>query len=120
MAIGGCGGAPDGKAFFGGFERAVEIGRTGVRQARERLFCCRIDHVLAGAAVAVEPLAVDIKFEIGVHGILFASSDASSTMCDGALANELAGFSVAFIPPVRRHVGAPNKSPGLGPGRECM
>src|SRR5208282_1895443 len=41
-------------------------------------------------------------------------------MCDGALANELAGFSVAFIPPGRRHVGARNKSPGLGPGLECM
>src|SRR5215469_12120236 len=34
---------------------------------RERLFGCRIDHVLAAAAVAAEPFAVDEKFEIGVH-----------------------------------------------------
>src|SRR5262249_60162764 len=34
---------------------------------RERLFRCRIDHVLTAAAVAAEPFAVDEKFEIGVH-----------------------------------------------------
>ena len=41
-----------------------------MRQMRERLFGRRIDHVLAFAAVAAEPFAVDEKFEIGVHDVL--------------------------------------------------
>ena len=39
---------------------------------RERLFGRRVDHVLALAAVAVEPLAVDVEFEFAVHGVLSA------------------------------------------------
>ena len=41
-----------------------------MRQMREWLFGRRIDHVLAAAAIAAEPLTVDEKFEIGVHDIL--------------------------------------------------
>ena len=37
---------------------------------RQRLAGRRIDDVLALAAFAVEPLAVDIKLEIGVHANL--------------------------------------------------
>ncbi len=59
--------APYRKALFGGFQRLVEIGRAGMRQLREWLLGCRIDHILAAATVAVEPLAVDEKSEIGVH-----------------------------------------------------
>ena len=64
--------APLFEALDRGFEGAVEIGRRGVRQMPERLFGRRIDDVLALAAVAVEPLAVDIEFEFAVHGVLSA------------------------------------------------
>ena len=66
-AVVGRGRAPHREAFLGGFERLVEIRRARVRQVRQRLLGRRIDHVLAPAAVAVEPLAVDVEFEIGVH-----------------------------------------------------
>ena len=63
----GRGRAPHGEALLGRFQRAIEIGRAGMRQMRQRLFRRRIDHVLAAAAVAIEPLTVDVKFQIGVH-----------------------------------------------------
>src|SRR6516162_11716143 len=37
-------------------------------QMRERLLGRRIEHVLALAAAAVHPLAVDVEREIGIHG----------------------------------------------------
>src|SRR5215813_9883892 len=37
-------------------------------QVRQRLLGRRIEHVLALAAVAVHPLAVDVEREIGIHG----------------------------------------------------
>ena len=59
---------PDLKALLGGAERAIEIGLAGVRQLRQHLAGRRIDDVLALAAFAVKPLAVDIKLQIGIHG----------------------------------------------------
>ena len=68
-AVVGGGSAPERKAFLGGFERLVEIGLGRVRQMRERLLGRRIDDVLAlAAATAVDPFAVDVKREIGIHG----------------------------------------------------
>jgi len=62
---------PQGEALLGGLERLVEIGLAGVGQVRERLLGRRIDDVLALAAVAaVDPLAVDVEREIGIHGVL--------------------------------------------------
>jgi hypothetical protein len=90
-AIVGRGRAPHGKTFFRGGERAVEIGRARMRQVRERLFCCRVDHVLAGAAFAVEPLAVDIEFELGVHGGSPGGFPRRTRACVGALLAQ--GFS---------------------------
>ena len=58
------------EAFFSCGQCGVEIGFAGVRQAREGFSGSRIDHVLALAAFAVEPFAVDIKREIGIHGSL--------------------------------------------------
>ena len=58
------------KPFCGGGERGVEIGFAGVRQMRQRLAGRRIDHVLALAAFAVEPFAVDVKRELGIHANL--------------------------------------------------
>ena len=72
-AIIGGRGPPQREALFGGGERGVEIGFAGMRQMRQRLAGRRVDHVLALAAVAVEPLAVDIKTKIGVHGDLTAT-----------------------------------------------
>ena len=66
-AVIGRGRLPDREALVGGGERGVEIGVAGVRQMRQHLAGRRIDHVLALAAFAVEPFAVDIKLEIGVH-----------------------------------------------------
>src|SRR5215470_9930234 len=60
--------SPQRKAFFRRFERLVEIGLAGMGQVRERLLGRRIEHVLALAAAAVHPLAVDIEREIGIHG----------------------------------------------------
>ena len=67
-AVVGRGRPPHREALLGGFQRLVEIGLAGVRQVRERLLGRRIDHVLALAAAAVVPLAVDVEREIGVHG----------------------------------------------------
>ncbi len=61
---------PDRKALFGGGERGVEIGARGVRQNGKHLAGRRIDHVLGLAAFAIEPFAVDVKREIGIHGTL--------------------------------------------------
>ncbi len=58
---------PDLEAFLRGAERGVEIGDTGVRQLRQHLAGRRIDDVFALAAGAIEPLAVDVQFEIGIH-----------------------------------------------------
>jgi hypothetical protein len=58
---------PQRKAFLRGFQRLVEIGLAGMGQVRERLLGRRIEHVLALAAAAVNPLAVDIEREIGIH-----------------------------------------------------
>jgi hypothetical protein len=44
-----------------------------MRQMRKRLFGSRIDHILAAAAVAAEPFAVNEKLEIGVHDVLTVS-----------------------------------------------
>jgi hypothetical protein len=41
-----------------------------MRKLRERFLGRRIDDVLALAAGAVEPLAVDVKTELCVHGAL--------------------------------------------------
>jgi ParB family chromosome partitioning protein len=122
----GRGRAPHGKALLRGFERMIEIGGARMRQTRKRLLGRRIDHILAGAAVAVEPLAVDIEFELGVHGNL------SGALC-GALSRHarlagaricgrgnwctkpLAGFGAAFILGAgsgRRHKKAPARRPG--------
>ena len=64
------GGAPHGEAFFGRLQRLVEIGFARMRQMAERLFRRRIEHILALAAVAAEPFAVDEEFEIAVHDVL--------------------------------------------------
>jgi len=63
---------PDRKPLHGGGQRAVEIRRARVRQPPQHLLVRRIDHVLAGTAVAVEPLAVDIESELRVHDDLLA------------------------------------------------
>ncbi len=60
-AVIGRGRLPHREAFFGGGERGIEIGLAGMRQMRQRLAGRRIDHVLALAAFAVEPFAVDVK-----------------------------------------------------------
>ena len=59
---------PNGEALLGSGERGVEIGSRGVRQMPERLAGGRVDHVFALAAFAVEPLSVNEKLELGVHG----------------------------------------------------
>jgi hypothetical protein len=41
-----------------------------MRQAGERLFRRRIDHILAFAAVCAVPLAADEKFKIAIHDVL--------------------------------------------------
>jgi hypothetical protein len=41
-----------------------------MRQMAERFFRRRIEHILAPAAVAAEPFAVDEKFKITVHDVL--------------------------------------------------
>src|SRR5262249_51575944 len=64
--------APQRETLLGGFERGVEIGLAGVRQMGERLLGRRVEHVLALAAAAVMPLAVDVEREIGIHGFLVA------------------------------------------------
>jgi hypothetical protein len=51
-----------------GVERIVEVGLGGVGQMRERLLRRRIEHVLAATAIAVVPLAVDVKPELRIHG----------------------------------------------------
>src|SRR5262249_21954910 len=67
-AVIGRGRPPQREAFLRGFQRFVEIGLAGVGQMRQRLLGRRIKHVLALAAAAVHPLAVDIEREIGIHG----------------------------------------------------
>ena len=74
-AVIGRGRLPERKALFRGGERGVEIGVRGMRQVRQRLAGRRIDHVLALAAFAVEPFAVDVKREIGIHGNLVVTRD---------------------------------------------
>src|SRR5262249_61931618 len=61
---------PRRKTLFRGSERRIEIGFARMRQVPKRLAGCRIDHVLALAAFAVEPFAVDVKTELGIHGNL--------------------------------------------------
>ena len=105
----GRGRAPHREALLGRFQRAIEIGRAGMRQMRQRLFRRRIDHVLAAAAVAIEPLTVDVKFQVGVHeGPLWGFSRKGDSrrfrpdfrFVAGAvsLARDVAGFRAAFIP----------------------
>src|SRR5262245_30157746 len=65
--VGGCR-APDREALLGRLQRLVEIGLAGMGQVRQRLLGRRVEHVLALAAAAVVPLAVDVEREIGVHG----------------------------------------------------
>ena len=55
------------EAGFGGGERRVEVLGGGVGQVRERLLRRGIEHVLAATAVAVVPLAVDVKPELRVN-----------------------------------------------------
>ena len=69
-AVIGRGRLPDREALLRGFERGVEIGARGMRQMSQHLAGRRIDHVLALAAFAVEPFAVDVKREFGIHGNL--------------------------------------------------
>src|SRR5262249_2042459 len=64
----GRGRPPQREAFLRGFQRLVEIGLAGMGQMRQRLLGRRIEHVLALAAAAVHPLAVDVEREIGIHG----------------------------------------------------
>ena len=66
-AVIGRGRLPDREALLGGGERGVEIGFAGMRQMRQRLAGRRIDHVLALAAFAVEPFAVDVESQLGIH-----------------------------------------------------
>ncbi len=66
-AVIGRGCLPHCEALLGGGERGIEIGFAGMRQMRQRLAGRRIDHVLALAAFAVEPFAVDVKSQLGIH-----------------------------------------------------
>src|SRR4029078_6007936 len=61
---------PGCKALFGGGERGIEVAVTRMGKLRQRLAGRRIDHLLPTAALAVEPLAVDIKTKIGIHETL--------------------------------------------------
>src|SRR5262249_52816675 len=82
------------EAFLCGFQRFVEIGLAGMGQMRQRLLGRRIEHVLALAAAAVHPLAVDIEREIGIHGAPRCSRDCRDFRDEG-----LASFNVEFTPP---------------------
>src|SRR6476661_9207135 len=81
-------------AFLRGLERFVEIGLARMRQMRQRLLGRRVDHVLAPAAAAVHPLAVDIECEIAVHGVLVFFVIAEMSVATG-----LALFDAGFTPP---------------------
>ena len=59
--------APDGEALFGGGQRAIEIGLGGMRQIGEGLAGRRIDHFLGLARAAVQPFAVDMQLQVGIH-----------------------------------------------------
>src|SRR5256886_11379945 len=89
----GGGRPPQRKPFLRGFQRFVEIGLAGMRQMRQRLLGRRIDDVLALAAAAVNPLAVDIEREIGIHGVLVVLVIAAMVLTKG-----LASFEVGFTP----------------------
>ena len=65
--------SPQREAFLCGFQRFVEISLAGVRQMSQWLLGRRIEHVLALATAAVNPLAVDVEREIGIHGVLVVS-----------------------------------------------
>ena len=60
----GRGRLPHLEALGGGGERGVEVGRARMRQMCQHLAGRRIDHVLALAALAVEPFSVDEKTEL--------------------------------------------------------
>jgi hypothetical protein len=73
-AVIGRGRPPQREALLGGRQRLVEIGLARMRQLRQRLLRRGIEHLLALAAAAVHPLAVDIERKIGIHEVLVASS----------------------------------------------
>src|SRR6476660_9535896 len=74
-AVVGGRGFPGRKALFGSGECSIEVPFARVRKVRQRLAGRRIDHVLALAALAVEPLAVDIKTKIGIHETLVVTRE---------------------------------------------
>jgi len=74
-AVVGRGCPPQREASLRRFERFVEVGLAGMGQVRQRLLGRRIEHVLALAAAAVHPLAVDVEREIGIHGAPRCSRD---------------------------------------------
>ena len=76
-AVIGRGRLPHREALRGGGERGVEVGGRGMRQMRQGLAGRRIDHVFALAAFAVEPFAIDVKRELGIHGTLIATQEQS-------------------------------------------
>ena len=61
-------------ALLGGSERGVEIGLGGVRQLAEHLAGRRIDDILGLTLGAVAPLAVDIKLQVGIHGLFLTKT----------------------------------------------
>ena len=66
-AVIGRGRPPQCKALLCRLDRFVEVGLARMGQMRQRLRGRRIEDLLAVAAVAVHPFAVDIEREIGVH-----------------------------------------------------
>src|SRR5260370_29117528 len=70
-----------------------------MRQMRQRLLGRRVEDLLTVAAVAVDPFAVDIEREIGVHERLILSLIAEMGVTKG-----LAPFRTGFTPPAA-HAG---------------
>src|SRR5207248_1443659 len=64
--IGACR-APDRKALVRGLERLVEVACGRMWQMGQNLPGCRVEDILAHAAVAAFPLTIDVKREFGIH-----------------------------------------------------
>ena len=94
-AVIGRGCLPQRKAFFRGGQRSVEIGFAGVRQTRQRLASRRIDDILAFAAVAVEPFAIDEKTKLAIHVTLVVTRNISSR--DALALSRACGHSSAAL-----------------------